>query len=82
MFLKVGFLKNFAICTGKAPVPETLFNGALSGMRQFLTTGSPLKMMKNAFCFTLKALFVLQIFKFLSWVFGYRHFSNLTRQKK
>ena len=53
MFLKVGFLKNFAICTGKAPVPETLFNGALSGMRQFLTTGSPLKMMKNAFCFTL-----------------------------
>ena len=66
MFLKVGFLKNFAICTGKAPVPETLFNGAHSGMRQFLTTGSPLKMMKNAFCFILKALFVLKIFKFLS----------------
>ena len=32
---------------------------------------SPLKMMKNAFCFTLKALFVLEIFKFLSWLFGY-----------
>ena len=27
---------------------------------------SPLKMMKNAFCFILKALFVLKIFKFLS----------------
>ena len=27
---------------------------------------SPLKMMKNAFCFMLKALFVLKIFKFLS----------------
>ena len=27
---------------------------------------SPLKMMKNAFCFTLKALFVLKIFKCLS----------------
>ena len=66
MFLKVGFLKNFAICTGKAPVLETLFNRALSGMRQFLATGSPLKMMKNAFCLTLKALFVLKIFKFLS----------------
>ena len=30
---------------------------------------SPLKMMKNAFYFTLKALFVLKIQKFLSWVF-------------
>ena len=27
--------------------------------------------MKNAFYFMLKALFVLEIFKFLSWVFGY-----------
>ena len=27
---------------------------------------SPPKMMKNAFCFILKALFVLKIFKFLS----------------
>ena len=40
--------------------------GALSGLRQFLATESPLKMMKNAFYFTLKALFVLKIFKFLS----------------
>ena len=30
---------------------------------------SPLKMMKNAFYFILKALFVLKIFKFLSWLF-------------
>ena len=28
------------------------------------------KMMKNAFYFILKALFVLKIFKFLSWLFG------------
>ena len=35
----------------------TVFKGALSGMRQFLATESPLKMMKNAFYFTLKALF-------------------------
>ena len=42
------------------------FNGALSGLRQFLTNESPLKMMKNAFYFILKALFVPKIFKFLS----------------
>ena len=42
------------------------FKGALSGLRQFLTTKSPLKIMKNAFYFTSKALFVLKIFKFLS----------------
>ena len=33
--------------------------------RLFLATENPLKMMKNAY-FTLKALFVLKIFKFLS----------------
>ena len=32
---------------------------------------SPLKMMKTAFYFTLKALLVLKIFKFLSWIFGH-----------
>ena len=32
---------------------------------------SPLKMMKNVFYFTLIALFVLKIFKFLSQLFGY-----------
>ena len=28
-------------------------------------------MMKNAFYFTVKAIFVLKIFKFLSWLFGH-----------
>ena len=32
---------------------------------------SPLQMMKNAFYFILKALFVLKVFKFLSWFFGH-----------
>ena len=32
---------------------------------------SPLKMMKNAFHFILKALFVLKIFEFLSRLFGH-----------
>ena len=43
-----------------------LIKGTLSGLRQFLATESPLKMIKNAFNFTLKTLFVLKIFKFLS----------------
>ena len=38
-------------------------------MKEFLATESSLKMMKNAFYFTWKALFVLKIFKFLSWLF-------------
>ena len=43
-----------------------IFIGALSGLRQFLATESPLKMMKNVFYFISKALFVLKIFEFLS----------------
>ena len=34
-----------------------LFKGALSSLRQFLTTKSPLKMMKNVFLFHLKSSF-------------------------
>ena len=30
---------------------------------------NPLKMMKNTFCFVLKALFILKTYKFLSWLF-------------
>ena len=47
------------------------FKGTLSGLWQSLATESPLKKMKNAFHFTLKALFVLKIFKFLFWLFGH-----------
>ena len=42
-----------------------LFKDTLSGPRQFLVTGSPLKM-KNAFYFTLKASLVFKISKFFS----------------
>ena len=42
----------------------TYFNGALSGLRQFLAT-------ENAFYFTTKALFVFKIFKLLSWLFAH-----------
>ena len=40
--------------------------GALSGLKQCLATEILLKMKKNAFYFTLKALFVFNIFNFLS----------------
>ena len=43
-----------------------LIKDAFSGLRRFLATERPLKMMKNAFYFISKALFVLKLFKFLS----------------
>ena len=42
------------------------FKGALSSLRQFLATESPLKTLKNAFYFTLKPLPVFKIFTSLS----------------
>ena len=39
---------------------------------------SPLKMMNNAFYSALKALFVLKILKFLSWLFGCIEKNDLT----
>ena len=44
------------------------FRAALSDLRQFLAIETPLRMMNTAFYFTLKSLFVLKIFKFLSWL--------------
>ena len=40
---------------------EHFLKCALSGLRQFFATESPLKMMKNAIYFTLKPLFFLKI---------------------
>ena len=52
--------------TLRKPVIISSFKDALSYLRQPLIKESPLKIMKNAFYFTLKALLVLKIFKFLS----------------
>ena len=46
-------------------------NVAILGLKRFLATESPLKMMKNAFYVTLKTLFVLKSFKLLSRLFGH-----------
>ena len=43
------------------------FKVALSGLRRFRATESPLKMMKNAFYSNLKTLFI----QFLFWIFGH-----------
>ena len=48
-----------------------LFKGAFSGLTPFLANESPLKMTKNVFYFSSKTNFVLEIFKFLSWIFRY-----------
>ena len=49
---------------------EKNIKGPLLGLRQFLTTENPLKMMKNAFYYMLHAIFALKIFTSLSWLFG------------
>ena len=51
---------------GKTLFSNKNFTGALSGLGQYLATESPLKVMKNASYFTLKATFALKIFKLLS----------------
>ena len=57
-----------------------LVKGTLSSLRQCLATKGPLKIIKNAFYFTLKALFILNIFKFLPWIFG--HIKQLDSEDK
>ena len=52
-------------------VLEKKIKGLLLGLRQFLVTKTPLKLMKNAFYFTLNPLFVHKIFNFLSWLCGH-----------
>ena len=47
------------------------FKVAVWSLSQSLATEGPLKIMRNAFCFTLKAFLVLKTFKFVSWIFGH-----------
>ena len=61
-------------CWRMSKVPKITWNslkGALKGLKQFLTIESPLKVMKNAFYFTVKALIVVKVFKLLFWLFGH-----------
>ena len=69
MFLKIFSTQTFVefIFTVYVHKTKKYINGALSGLRQFWAIESLLKIiMQTTFYFTLKALFVLKIFKFLS----------------
>ena len=63
----LNFLRNYKFCECTLLIAN-IVKGAVSGLGQLLATESPLKKMKNAFDFTLKALFILKIFKFLTWL--------------
>ena len=62
----IRLIKNWKQSLDNQKLVGAVLIDALSCLRQFLATESPLKIMKNAFYFTLKDLFVLRIFKFLS----------------
>ena len=62
---KRGKKKNFVLIQDMSEAFAEL-TSRLSSLRQFLAAESPLKMKKNAFYFTLKALFVLKLSTFLS----------------
>ena len=67
-------LKISQYAQGKTPELESLLKLDSHLPKKFCFicfTESPLKMMKNAFYFILKALLVLKVFKFLSWLFAH-----------
>ena len=74
-FSIVFFLFSFCYCIDSIDIQTKnliyYFKGALSGLWQFLAIESPLKVVKNAFYFTSKALFVLKISNFFSWLIGH-----------
>ena len=57
-------LKHILALPVRTSKSQLYIKGPLLGLKQFLTIESPLKMMKNGFCFILKAIFVLEIFTF------------------
>ena len=69
IYKKQGLEKRFTINILK--IVRDHVKDQFSGLRQFLATESALKMMKKDLCFTSKAIFVLKIFRFLSWLFGH-----------
>ena len=59
----------------------SFFEGQFSGLRWFLATESTLKNDENALSFMLKAILVLEISTFLSWLFVYVETSLIRRLK-
>ena len=74
IFLKMlrQILQEDSFSTFVSLMPVNLKSGSHLQKNFFICfNDSPSKMMKNAFCLILKALFVLKIFKFLSRLFGH-----------
>ena len=73
MFYKIDVLKNFAKFAIKHLAPNVFLKSDFYPSKKIvlLLQWKPYKVMKNAFYSILNALFVLKIFKFLSWLFGH-----------
>ena len=72
IFQKFSNSRPYVWCNFSPGVSSTLHSGYFNqNLRRFLATESPLKMIKNAFSFILKAIFILKIFKFLSLLFSH-----------
>ena len=67
---KMAALERFFVKLQKTPL-LIADKGAVSGLRWFLATENPWKLIKNAFYFILKPRFALKTFKYLSWLFGH-----------
>ena len=67
------FISMLSNCQPRECCTQWYQSRPLTFQKMFFTcfNDSPSKMMKNAFCFILKTLFVLRIFKFLPWLFGH-----------
>ena len=75
------FSQNNGLLTNLVILVMNLKVGLLPFKKMFyLLQWKPLKMMKNAFYFILKALFVLKIFRFLSWLFDHVEKTVLIRK--
>ena len=65
MIIKQDASKMFCKIPPSFPLNKKILKGAFRGLSQFFATESVLKIMKKVFYFTLKALFLLKISKFL-----------------
>ena len=74
MCVSFQYFRNIYNISGKSKKPKSKLKVGLSPSKKncvICLLESPLKIAKNAFYFILEALFVLKIFKLLSWLFGH-----------
>ena len=81
MIWKVSFFQIFAKGSYEKACFVWIVNTTLR-INKFGLCWKHFKMEKNGFYFTLKALFVLKEFKFLSWLFGHVEKNILIRKRR